>query len=158
MVYNSIRWFCGGRIMILNFTDVYYDKVEDVPLAVLIDDIKKCYYYPISYSIAEDLISASLGENDFDLPLKDIIRDLVTYSNAQVLSLSLIDGTDGKCSGRFLVRYHDQVKEYTMVPDQLILFSILFEIPIFVEKPSLVGLMSADSYYAQSIFDCNTLN
>lgn len=144
--------------MVLKFSDVYYDKMEDMPLAVLIDDIKKCYYYPISFSIAEDLITVSMGGGDFDIPLKNLITDLVEYANAKIVSLYLNDDECGKCSGHIVLNYSGKDKDYKMSPDQLILFSTLFGVPISVDGKSVGELTAADLYYTDCEFDTNSVN
>ncbi len=119
--------------MQLKYDSIYYDGKSDVPIAVLADVTHKHYYFPLSYGIAENIISYKNNIEDSSSNFIQLLGSILSNSNIRIKGLSMNESDNGKINGFLNVTNHEgQSERYRVSFEEGILLSVIYSITMDV--------------------------
>lgn len=137
--------------MQLKYDSIYYDGKSDVPIAVLADITQNHYYFPLSYGIAESIISYKNNIEDSSSNFIQLLGSILSNSNIKIKGLSMNESNNGKINGFLNVTNHDgQSERYRVSFEEGILLSVIYSISVDVaEEISNLIKLSYGQYYPE---------
>ena len=139
--------------MVAYFHDVYYNTEKDEPVAVLIINKNECFYYSVSFALAEILINRTLKISKTAQPFSSLLHDLLISSQAYIQKIILCDSSTTHSSSKIYVKMKDHYKSYAINSDEAIFLASIFEVPLNIEQKTINFLQPFDSVLEHNLFN-----